>query len=392
MLIDAVEHNDIDTVKRLVGSGAFSTAQLDALAIKIAQEQKYDPPMMEVLLPVLETAAIWNTIAFPRQLLYFAITQQDTPLVDKLLKMECVNSSDGITPGWCSYLEHAVYPTAANTDILARLLAVFSDSDGMALLRAVQQKNVNLVNLLLPHSNIAAEHFFATQWALMHNSDLVEVLTRVSCPVETLYGMVCAFPYRSDENEERALTQGVERAIEWVQQQAAEHPDEQTQAACAVALACFYGNTPSPNALGHCLPHHLEQCAHLAHTKHNPTQLAWVLDALPAFSQRVAQLTLSHPCLLEKHLPKVLANDLTELLVACVYSKEKKKQAALVLMDNGASMGTVRALLNSYLSAVREMRTKTDAWMDELEAEHQRLLLERNLAPTAGVEGSSRKL
>ena len=177
----------------------------------------YDQKKMEALLPFVHDRIVHGSTDWASRLLYDAISNNDLDFVEKILSYPQVSlhpngdRKDGIE-GWVSYLEHHVYrydgvPPCPN--IAYRLAKHFGDNDGMALLRCVQHNLKECFDIILPFSNIQAEHYFIYHAsACAPSSYFIEKIEPLCNKMEALLGLKYEFPYH-DPNEKDNINQSI---------------------------------------------------------------------------------------------------------------------------------------------------------------------------------------
>lgn len=191
----------------------FDDAQWQDLAIHLGSYQRdaYDGEVMRHLLPIIGNRVLWLNTTSAQQFLYTAIFNNDAVMVDFILNtFENVRNGTGVIEGWEGYVETAVQEKLGHPQlsyaVLDRLLQTFDNKYGLGLLRCVQNKNLEVLRYMLPHSDAADDYFLAYRWAQVYGLlEFEEALNPLSDKLTALFGYRFeAWVEEEDGDKERA--------------------------------------------------------------------------------------------------------------------------------------------------------------------------------------------
>lgn len=178
----------------------------------------YDHHVLMKVFDIVCPTTITADATFDQYLMHHAIENNDLVMIKRIITERPNVLLKKCASGWSSYLECAVgwsehrKSTSRSTQLLHELLPHFYDTDGMAMLRALRNNDIDVAQMLVNKSNLRAEHSFVLQEALkQYNTEFVHLLSEHCLFAEAWYGLKHAPAYPAEKNEQDTIEVAISR-------------------------------------------------------------------------------------------------------------------------------------------------------------------------------------
>lgn len=190
----------------------FEEAQWHDLAIHLGSNQKdpYNSAVVQNILPIIGNRVLWLKTTSAQQFLYTAIFENDAKMVRFILEnFDNVRNGDGCIEEWISYIEtaleilHGTLINDRNYSVLNVLFEYFKD-DGCGVLFCVQQKDRDLFDRVLPHTDLPSTNTVTAYcWSKVFGlNEFQQILEPISCKIESLYELEFTLDWFNPEQKD----------------------------------------------------------------------------------------------------------------------------------------------------------------------------------------------